>query len=46
MALYWLRLFAIAVGYSLLLTPRLFDQRAFQFILVFLAQISAQKSVL
>jgi len=46
-ALYWLRMFAIGAGYHrLLLASVLLYRRLFQFILAFLAQSSAQKSIL
>ena len=46
-ALYWMRLFAITAGYHRYFSHRAFStSRAFQFILAFLAQTSAQKSVL
>jgi stearoyl-CoA desaturase (delta-9 desaturase) len=46
-ALYWARLFAITAGYHRYFSHRAFStSRAFQFILAFLAQTSAQKSVL
>jgi stearoyl-CoA desaturase (delta-9 desaturase) len=46
-ALYWLRIFAIGAGYHRYFAHRAYaTSRAFQFILAFLAQTSAQKSVL
>ena len=45
--LYWLRIFAIGAGYHRLFSHRAYStSRAFQFILAFLAQSSAQKSIL
>jgi stearoyl-CoA desaturase (Delta-9 desaturase) len=45
--LYWLRIFAIGAGYHRLFSHRAYSTgRVFQFILAFLAQSSAQKSVL
>jgi stearoyl-CoA desaturase (Delta-9 desaturase) len=45
--LYWLRLFAIGAGYHRYFSHRAYStSRAFQFVLAFLAQSSAQKSVL
>ncbi len=45
--LYWLRMFAITAGYHRYFSHRAYStSRAFQFILAFLAQSSAQKSVL
>src|SRR5882762_3584848 len=45
--LYWLRMFAITGGYHRYFSHRAYStSRAFQFILAFLAQSSAQKSVL
>ncbi len=45
--LYWLRLFAIGAGYHRYFSHRAFaTSRAFQFVLAFLAQSSAQSSVL
>jgi len=45
--LYWLRIFAIGAGYHRLFSHRAYrTSRPFQFILAFLAQSSAQKSVL
>jgi stearoyl-CoA desaturase (Delta-9 desaturase) len=45
--LYWLRIFAIGAGYHRYFSHRAYaTSRAFQFILAFLAQSSAQKSVL
>jgi len=46
-ALYWLRMFAIGAGYHRLFSHRAYStSRTFQFILAFLAQSSAQKSIL
>ena len=46
-ALYWLRMFAITAGYHRYFSHRAYStSRVFQFILAFLAQSSAQKSVL
>ncbi|MBX9841640.1 MAG: acyl-CoA desaturase [Xanthobacteraceae bacterium] len=46
-ALYWLRIFAIGAGYHRYFAHRSYaTSRTFQFILAFLAQSSAQKSVL
>ena len=46
-ALYWLRIFAIGAGYHRYFSHRAYStSRPFQFILAFLAQTSAQKSVL
>ncbi|MFC7399057.1 acyl-CoA desaturase [Chelatococcus sp. GCM10030263] len=46
-ALYWLRMFAIGAGYHRYFSHRAYStSRTFQFILAFLAQSSAQKSVL
>jgi stearoyl-CoA desaturase (delta-9 desaturase) len=46
-ALYWLRIFAIGAGYHRLFSHRAFStSRVFQFILAFLAQSTAQKSVI
>ncbi|KQT21759.1 MULTISPECIES: acyl-CoA desaturase [unclassified Bradyrhizobium] len=46
-ALYWLRMFAITAGYHRYFSHRAYaTSRVFQFILAFLAQSSAQKSVL
>jgi stearoyl-CoA desaturase (delta-9 desaturase) len=46
-ALYWLRIFSIGAGYHRYFSHRSFDtSRVFQFILAFLAQTTAQKSVL
>jgi stearoyl-CoA desaturase (delta-9 desaturase) len=46
-ALYWLRIFAIGAGYHRYFSHRAYStSRAFQFILAFLAQSTAQKSVL
>ncbi|MGH6864821.1 MAG: acyl-CoA desaturase [Methyloceanibacter sp.] len=45
--LYWLRIFAIGAGYHRLFSHRAYStSRAFQFVLAFIAQSSAQKSVL
>ena len=45
--LYWIRIFAIGAGYHRYFSHRAFStSRAFQFVLAFLAQSSAQKSVL
>lgn len=45
--LYWLRMFAVTAGYHRYFSHRAFATgRAFQFILAFLAQSTAQKSVL
>jgi len=45
--LYWLRIFAIGAGYHRYFSHRAFStSRAFQFVLAFLAQTSAQNSVL
>jgi stearoyl-CoA desaturase (Delta-9 desaturase) len=45
--LYWLRMFAIGAGYHRYFSHRSYStSRAFQFVLAFLAQSSAQKSVL
>ena len=45
--LYWLRIFAIGAGYHRYFSHRAYaTSRTFQFILAFLAQSSAQKSVL
>jgi stearoyl-CoA desaturase (Delta-9 desaturase) len=45
--LYWLRMFAIGAGYHRLFSHRAYaTSRTFQFILAFLAQSTAQKSVL
>ncbi len=47
MALYWLRIFAIGAGYHRYFSHRAYrTSRVFQFILAFLSQTSAQKSVL
>ncbi|MGZ3584821.1 MAG: fatty acid desaturase, partial [Ktedonobacterales bacterium] len=47
LALYWLRIFAIGAGYHRYFSHRAFaTSRVFQFFLAFLAQSSAQKSVL
>jgi stearoyl-CoA desaturase (delta-9 desaturase) len=46
-ALYWLRIFAIGAGYHRYFSHRAYStSRAFQFVLGFLAQTSAQKGVL
>jgi stearoyl-CoA desaturase (Delta-9 desaturase) len=46
-ALYWLRIFAIGAGYHRYFSHRAYStSRAFQFVLAFLSQTSAQKSVL
>jgi stearoyl-CoA desaturase (delta-9 desaturase) len=46
-ALYWLRIFAIGAGYHRYFSHRAYStSRAFQFVLAWLAQSSAQKSVL
>jgi stearoyl-CoA desaturase (delta-9 desaturase) len=46
-ALYWLRMFAIGAGYHRYFSHRAYSTgRVFQFVLAFLAQSSAQKSVL
>jgi stearoyl-CoA desaturase (Delta-9 desaturase) len=46
-ALYWVRMFAIGAGYHRYFSHRSYATgRAFQFVLAFLAQSSAQKSVL
>jgi len=46
-ALYWLRIFAIGAGYHRYFSHRAYStSRAFQFILAFLTQTTAQKSVL
>jgi stearoyl-CoA desaturase (delta-9 desaturase) len=46
-ALYWLRMFAITGGYHRYFSHRAYStSRAFQFVLAFLAQSTAQKSVL
>ena len=46
-ALYWLRIFAIGAGYHRYFSHRAYSTgRVFQFILAFLAQTTAQKSVL
>jgi stearoyl-CoA desaturase (delta-9 desaturase) len=46
-ALYWLRIFAIGAGYHRYFSHRAYStSRTFQFFLAFLAQTSAQKSVL
>jgi stearoyl-CoA desaturase (delta-9 desaturase) len=45
--LYWLRIFAIGAGYHRLFSHRAFStSRVFQFVLAFLAQSTAQKSVI
>ena len=47
LALYWLRIFAIGAGYHRYFSHRAYEtSRAFQFVLAFLAQTTAQKSVL
>ncbi len=46
-ALYWLRIFAIGAGYHRYFSHRAYStSRAFQFVLAFLSQTTAQKSVL
>lgn len=46
-ALYWLRMFAVVAGYHRYFSHRAYaTSRVFQFVLAFLAQTSAQKSVL
>jgi len=46
-ALYWLRIFSIGAGYHRYFAHRAYStSRVFQFILAFLSQTSAQKSVL
>ena len=46
-ALYWLRIFAIGAGYHRYFSHRAYSTtRVFQFVLAFLAQSSAQKSIL
>jgi stearoyl-CoA desaturase (delta-9 desaturase) len=46
-ALYWLRMFAIGAGYHRYFSHRAYSTgRVFQFLLAFLAQSSAQKSIL
>jgi stearoyl-CoA desaturase (delta-9 desaturase) len=46
-ALYWLRIFAIGAGYHRYFSHRAYStSRAFQFVLAFLAQTTAQKSVI
>jgi len=46
-ALYWLRMFAIGAGYHRYFSHRSYSTgRLFQFLLAFLAQSSAQKSIL
>lgn len=46
-ALYWLRMFGVVAGYHRYFSHRTFStSRAFQFLLAFLAQTSAQKSLL
>src|SRR3990172_7789957 len=46
-ALYWLRIFAIGAGYHRYFSHRAYStSRVFQFVLAFLAQTTAQKSVL
>ena len=45
--LYWLRIFAIGAGYHRYFSHRAYEtSRAFQFVLAFVAQTTAQKSVL
>src|SRR5579862_2898606 len=45
--LYWLRIFAIGAGYHRYFSHRAYEtSRVFQFVLAFLAQTSAQNSVL
>jgi stearoyl-CoA desaturase (delta-9 desaturase) len=45
--LYWVRMFAIGAGYHRYFSPRAYStSRVFQFVIAFLAQSSAQKSVL
>ena len=45
--LYWLRIFAIGAGYHRYFSHRAYEtSRAFQFVLAFMAQTTAQKSVL
>jgi stearoyl-CoA desaturase (Delta-9 desaturase) len=47
LVLYWLRIFAIGAGYHRYFSHRAYrTSRVFQFILAFLSQSSAQKSVL
>jgi stearoyl-CoA desaturase (delta-9 desaturase) len=47
LVLYWLRIFAIGAGYHRYFSHRAYKtSRAFQFVLAFLSQSSAQKSVL
>ena len=47
LVLYWLRIFAIGAGYHRYFSHRAYrTSRAFQFVLAFLSQSSAQKSVL
>ena len=47
LALYWLRIFAIGAGYHRYFSHRAYEtSRAFQFVLAFLSQTTAQKSVL
>jgi stearoyl-CoA desaturase (delta-9 desaturase) len=47
LVLYWLRIFAIGAGYHRYFSHRSYStSRVFQFFLAFLAQTSAQKSVL
>ena len=47
LALYWLRIFAIGAGYHRYFSHRAYRTgRVFQFVLAFLSQSSAQKSVL
>ncbi|HKH95671.1 MAG TPA: acyl-CoA desaturase, partial [Beijerinckiaceae bacterium] len=46
-ALYWLRMFAIGAGYHRYFSHRSYStSRVFQFVLAFLAQTTAQKSIL
>jgi stearoyl-CoA desaturase (delta-9 desaturase) len=46
-ALYWLRMFAIGAGYHRYFSHRAYStSRVFQFVLAFLAQTTAQKSIL
>ena len=46
-ALYWLRIFAIGAGYHRYFSHRAYStSRAFQFVLAFLSQTTAQKSVI
>ena len=47
LALYWLRIFGIGAGYHRYFSHRAYrTSRVFQFVLAFLSQSSAQKSVL